>query len=454
MTLFLTSDFTYFLGRFHPVLVHLPIGFLLLAILMEWYQRLKGRNLGHLIGYAWLLGSFGGLVSIISGWWLSDSGLYLESDLFFHRWLGVSLVVLAFTGWWLKKNWERYSVGIQTTINILVLLLIFIEGHLGGTLTHGPDYLLEYAPSFIKNKLETKEEIGKTDFTNQDSIFVYKDLIEPIFMEKCWACHNSVEKRGLLNMEHPDSLILGGENGPVLIAGNPSESELFNRVTLSQKSQKYMPPVGLSLTYSEIRLLDWWIVNGANFNMKIEEGEALAPIKSVLAKTYGIDTTPKPWYESVKINPADSVLLTKLINLGFSVKKLGEENNLLDVKYNDQSLTEEKIKSLMDVADHITWLSLAKSNITDDQLNYITQFPNLTRLELERTQLSDAGIKQLSTLGHLESINLYGSNVSENCLQDLSKIPSLKRVYLWNTSVDKRIAQEFLLNNPQMEIIF
>ncbi|UWX54263.1 hypothetical protein NYZ99_15075 [Maribacter litopenaei] len=77
MTLFLSSDFTYFLGRFHPVLVHLPIGFLLLAIFMEWYQRLKGRKIDPLIGYAWLLGSVGGLASIIYGWWLGETGLYL-----------------------------------------------------------------------------------------------------------------------------------------------------------------------------------------------------------------------------------------------------------------------------------------------------------------------------------------------------------------------------------------
>lgn len=454
MTLFLSSDFTHFLGRFHPVLVHLPIGFLLLAILMEWYQRIKARKIGQLIGYAWLLGSLGGMASIISGWWLSDTGLYLEDDLFFHRWLGVSLVIMGFIGWWLKTNRKRFSTGIQHTINILVLLVICIEGHLGGTLTHGPDYLLEYAPDFLKNKLVQKEEFGKIDYSNQDSILVYKDLIEPIFQEKCWACHSSKVQRGLLNMEHPDSLLQGGENGSIIIAGNTAESELFKRITLSPKSQKYMPPVGEPLTYSEIQLLDWWIANGADFTMKIDERITTGPIKSILSKNYGIDTTPKPWYETVKMNPVDSLVIEKLINQGFSVKKLGEANHLLDIKYNDETLNEEKIKSLVDVSEHITWLSFAKSNISDSHLNYISQFPNLTRLQLEKTQLTDAGIKQLSSLEHLESINLYETRVSEKCLEDLTKISSLRRIYLWNTSVDKTLAQEIISNNPEMEIIF
>ena len=453
MTLFLFTDFTYFLGRFHPVLVHLPIGFLLLAILMEWYQRVKGRKIGQLIGYAWLLGSLGGLVSIISGWWLGDTGLYLEDDLFFHRWLGVSLVIMGFIGWWLKKNWKRYAPGIHNTINILVLLVILIEGHLGGTLTHGPNYLFEYAPAFIKNKFAEKE-FGKTDFSNRDSIFVYKDLIAPIFQEKCLECHNAEIQRGQLNMEHPDLLLKGGESGPTIIAGNPTESELFKRVTLSKKSQKFMPPVGEPLTYAEIQLLDWWITHGANLKMKVEEGNAIGHIKSILSKNYGIDTTPKPWYETVKIDPVDSLVIDKLVDQGFLVKKLGQENHLLDIKYNEQNLTEEKIKSLMEVSHHITWLSLAKSNITDDQLNYISQFPNLTRLQLEKTQLTDAGIKPLSSLKHLETINLYGSGVSEKCLEDLSKISSLKRIYLWSTVADKKIVQEFKVKNPETEIIF
>lgn len=454
MTLFLSSDFTYFLGRFHPVLVHLPIGFLLLAIFMEWYQRLKGRKIGPLIGYAWLLGSVGGLASIISGWWLGETGLYLEEDLFFHRWLGVSLVLLAFIGWRLKKNWKHSSTWLQSTVNILVLLVIFIEGHLGGTLTHGPDYLLEYAPPFIKNKLTEKNEFSKIDFSSRDSILVYKDLLEPILQEKCWACHNADVQRGELNMQHPDSLLIGGESGSILIAGNSTKSELFSRVTLSQKSQKYMPPVGEPLTYSEIQLLDWWITNGADFKMKIEEGNTSEPIKSILSKTYGIDTSPRPWYESVKIKPADSLDIAKLIDNGFLVKKLGEDNNLLDIEYNEQNLTEEKIKLLLNVANHITWLSLAQSNISDNQANYISQFPNLTRLQLEKTYLTDAGIKQISMLEHLESINLYATGVSEKCLEDLSKFPNLKRIYLWNTSADKNIVQEFKVKNPEMEIIF
>ena len=61
MNLFLAFDFTNFVGRFHPILVHLPIGFLLLGILMEWYQRWnKTEKLSNLIAYAWLLGAIGG----------------------------------------------------------------------------------------------------------------------------------------------------------------------------------------------------------------------------------------------------------------------------------------------------------------------------------------------------------------------------------------------------------
>ena len=105
MNLFLAFDFTNFVGRFHPLLVHLPIGFLLLGILMEWYQRIrKVENPGNLIGYTWLLGGIGGAFAAFCGWWLGETGLYIEDDLFLHRWIGIAIVVVSFAGWWIKKK--------------------------------------------------------------------------------------------------------------------------------------------------------------------------------------------------------------------------------------------------------------------------------------------------------------------------------------------------------------
>ena len=55
MMLFVTTEF---IGHFHPVLVHLPIGILLLALLLQWLSgKEKYAGLESAIPIAYLAGS-------------------------------------------------------------------------------------------------------------------------------------------------------------------------------------------------------------------------------------------------------------------------------------------------------------------------------------------------------------------------------------------------------------
>ena len=146
-------------------------------------------------------------------------------------------------------------------------------------------------------------------------------------------------------------------------------------------------------------------------------------------------TQPKPWYESVKIPPADSLRLKSLLDAGYSVKALGYKNPLLDIKFSGEELSLEKLTKLAEVGENITWLSLAGTDVQDDWVSIISKFPNLTRLELQKTGVSDKSVEFLKALEHLESLNLYGTNVTDSCLSILKNMPQLKRVYLWDSKV-------------------
>jgi len=448
-------EFSTFLGRFHPLFVHLPIGFLVLAIVLEWYENYRKTEIkSRLIPIAWLLGALSAAAAAFSGWWLGETGLYEEDMLFSHRWLGIALVVVAFIGWWLKKKPSSYSKFLQNGINILLLGMLFIEGHKGGNLTHGETYLTEYAPEPIRGILGAKVDIDSVrSLGTPDSVVVYRDLIEPIFETKCYACHNNEVKRGGLNMAHADSLQLGGDGGPVIASGNLEESELFRRITLPQKNVKFMPPTQEALTYDEIKTVEWWINQGASFEEPVSAMEVGENIKPVLLRRYGLDTDPKPWYETVKIDPIDSTLIINLEKLGFTVKTLGAKNPLLDIKYSGTELTLEKVKELEKVKDHITWLSLAQTEVENEWLSSLSKFSNLTRLQLEKTTISDDGINHLSNLRHLEALNLYRTNVTDACLPEIAKIESLKRVYLWGTQVKPESAKAIAENKDELEVI-
>ncbi|MBM1104620.1 hypothetical protein JQC67_00585 [Aurantibacter crassamenti] len=448
-------EFSTFLGRFHPLFVHLPIGFLILAIVLEWIENFrKTETKSKLIPIAWLLGAISAAAAAFSGWWLGETGLYEEDMLFSHRWLGITLVVFAFVGWWLKKKPNSYSKLVQNGFNIILLIMLSIEGHKGGNLTHGETYLTEYAPESIQSILgvsTTKDSI--TSLGTPDSVLVYRDLIKPIFDSKCVACHNNEIKRGGLNMAHADSLQLGGEGGLAIAPGNIAESELFRRITLPQKSIKFMPPTQNALTYDEIKTVEWWINKGASYEDPVSAFAVDDNIKPVLLRRFGIDTDPKPWYETVTIAAADSTLIINLQKIGFTVNTLGATNNLLDIKYSGSELTQEKIKALENVKDHITWLSLAQTNIEDDWLSSLSGFTNLTRLQLEKTAVTDKGVSHLISLSHLEALNLYNTNVTDACLTSIDKINSLKRVYLWGTNVKPETAKNIADNKDDLEVI-
>jgi len=453
MNLFLAFNFTTFVGRFHPLFVHLPIGFLLLGILMEWFQRLrKKEKLSNLISYAWLLGGIGGALAAFCGWWLGESGLYFEEDLFLHRWVGIAIVVLAFIGWWIKKVPKKHSNLVHQGINILLIAFLTLEGHLGGNLTHGEAYLFEYAPEGIRN-IMLGERAEVIDFSTADSVIVYNDLVKPIFQEKCFACHNNEVKRGGLNMAYKDSMLAGGNGESVLLANNAQESELFRRITLPNNNLKFMPPVGNPLTYDEIKIIEWWIEQGASFDKLVADVNVVEGIQPALIRQYNLDTSPRPYYEMVNIAPMDSLQLEALEEKGFIVNVLGGKSPLLDVKYSGKDLTIELLKSLEPAAQHITWLSLGKTNISDEGLSIIAKFENLTRLQLENTKISDKGVKAIANLKHLEALNLYGTEVTNDCLSDLQKMEGLKRVYLWATKVNASDAKSLEENKKGLQVI-
>ncbi len=448
-------EFTTFIGRFHPVLVHLPIGFLVLAILLEWFESFRRTETkSRSIQIAWLLGGISAAAAALCGWYLGETGLYKEDMLFVHRWLGIALVAISFVGWWIKRNPKNYSPYIQNGFNILVLGMLFYEGHQGGNMTHGEEYLTEYAPTFIQNLLGAKNENDSLpQFGNPDSVLVYNDLVHPILESKCFACHNNEVQRGGLNMSSPDSLLKGSQGDPIIVDASTEDSELFRRITLPQRNIKFMPPTENPLTYDEIKVVEWWIDSGASFDDNVSAVTVNDNMKPVLMRRYGLDVEPKPWYETVQLESLDSTRISELRQTGFTVKSLGATNPLLDVSYSGKDLTEAQLQKLEQVKEHITWLSLADTNVRDEWLAIIAELPNLTRLELEKTGISDKGVALLPKLEHLEALNLYGTNVTDACIADIEKISGLKRVYLWGTGVSQQIAESVRENNEGLEII-
>ena len=106
-----------------------------------------------------------------------------------------------------------------------------------------------------------EDEIKVVKLDRKEPVLYEKD-IDPIFVNKCIACHSGNIKEGKFDLASYDTMMRGGLGGPVVIPGKSGESRL---VKMAQKVMKpYMPPRSEEpLSPNELALLKLWIDQGA-----------------------------------------------------------------------------------------------------------------------------------------------------------------------------------------------
>jgi len=137
-----------FAGKFHPVVVHFPIGLLIAALFSEIFGAVFPiRRFREAARVLVNLGAPMAAIAAALGWAAGRFAKYpgeLEQVLSTHRWFGISTAVLALTTLaLLELFWRKQDPGLRRAyLAALVLTALFvgITGHLGGTLIHGTEH--------------------------------------------------------------------------------------------------------------------------------------------------------------------------------------------------------------------------------------------------------------------------------------------------------------------------
>ena len=445
----LLTDYALFIGRFHPLLVHLPIGFLLLAAFLEWWPGEKARSA---IRVTWVLGALSAVAAAGCGWLLAtESGG--GDTLFWHRWLGVSVAVLAVAGIFVAGNGGKLAKGY----GLLVAGLLGLAGHQGGNLTHGEKYLFEHAPQAVRTVAGFGPDTAALhdwSESNMDSINLYYTFLQPAVEGTCAKCHNDQKQNGGLRMDAPHYAFTGGDGGPIISAGSPHNSTWLKRVTLPRDNPKSMPPQGQPWDYAQVELLKYWIAEGADTLFVLDPKDTPDEIKELLERDYDLDLRPRIFAETVRAPALPAAKLEELANLNWSISPLQAGGGAVEAKVKPGSnISPDALNQLAAVAaQQIVYLSLDKQAFTDNDLAPLTKFKNLNRLRLNGTNVTNATVAKLKQLPHLESLNLYDTQVSDAIFAQLSDFPQLKRLYLWRTQVSPEAADAFAAAHPGVAV--
>jgi uncharacterized membrane protein/mono/diheme cytochrome c family protein len=427
-----------FFGRFHPVLVHLPIGILLVTcIFLVLSISPKFANLRPAIAILLLLGTISAVFSCITGYFLANSGDYDGKLVSNHQWMGIGVAVLSVLLLFVHK-YAKTDTRASTIIAVLLMVLISITGHLGGSLTHGSDYLT--AP--------LKEGGGKAGaaippIPNIQQALVYQDAIQPLLKNRCYSCHGTEKQKGKLRLDLEAYILKGGEEGNTIIKGKADDSELIRRLLLPGSNDKHMPPKEKpQLSQNEIALLHWWINNGAQFNKKVKDLKQPDNIKAVLAAlekgTAGTAADKVADIPEKEVDAANEKDIKRLNNAGVMIVPVGQNSNYLTANFiNAHSTADSVMDALKSVKDQLVWLKLEHKSVNDATLKTIKNCKNLIRLSLNDTQITDKGLENLKDMDQLQSLSLVGTKVTAKGVARLSKLKNLKSLYLYKTGVQR-----------------
>lgn len=127
--------------------------------------------------------------------------------------------------------------------------------------------------------------------------------IRPILSDNCFVCHgpDSNLRKADLRLDVAEKALADRGGYHILAPGKPKDSELFVRVTSTERSQQMPPPKSKKqLTKQQIQLLERWIEQGAKYE---KHWSFIAPVRVELPEVKN-----KGWVR----NPIDQFLLARM----------------------------------------------------------------------------------------------------------------------------------------------
>ena len=471
-----------FLGRFHILVVHMPIGLLFVVPLMEmvgwtrWGKRVR-EGVPFVLWMAVLTAaaaSFLGYLMMqaedIAGRWMT-----------LHMWTGLAVGMFAV----LALVFKLARIGPLYFVTLLAAVgSTAAAGHFGGAMIHSPEYLSEHAPEMIKPVLEAGLATGNAERGTFDKLIdsllavtqpvdstavdgpppqghadgkpaatgegggeagekvsipnqlVFDSFVQPILNAKCTECHSEEKIKGKLRLDNHAMLMAGAEGTdyPTVVPGDAEGSELIARVVMPDDDDLFMPPDGKDkLTEAEIAVLKWWIAGGAKAegtvsDLKADEKmlEVLAAVSESLASGENVeiivevDESPEGIWPTLSADQQKA----RLEAAELAAKEGGF--SILPVSAEDDRLRVSAVN--------------ASASFGDEQLAALAPVAErVVWLDIGRTQVTDEGMANIGQMPNLERLHLEQTKVTDAGMKHLAALKKLEYLNLYGTGVTAAI---------------
>lgn len=495
-------------GEYHPLILHLPIGIIFLAVAMEVLGWLSFGKFRPQTTLALFLAFVGGTLACVSGMFLLKTGGFVANtnvgvdvekwkeawnqDMFKHMWMGIAFVgVLGLA--YLARIWARPGKGRGPIYAILLFGAAGVMGygsHYGGLQTHKTDPVLNTLVGLdLVEDPDAKVENGEDDDTESNPVankepkdrLAFKEVVYQIMDSKCLACHMKGKKvKGGLEMNTFEKLLVGGDSQDedefrTLVPGDAKVSYMIEVMNLPIDDDMHMPPSKKKqMEEGEIEVLTWW-VNALPKGAKELEDKTLAelgaPAEIIEFVSNMVTPEQKAAAEAAKAEAAKKAEQEKaakreaLQNALDALKQQDAFKTSLKYVSRDSSdldftsvslranLNDETFAKLAPVASSLVSVDVSASSVSEATLAAeLPKMISLRRLNLSQTKVTDKLLDVIAKIDGLEYLNVYGTKVTDAGIIKLKTLTGLKQFFGWQSGVTEEGAKALKKELPGLYV--
>jgi len=410
-----------FFGHFHPALLHIPIGLIILLPILE-IAGAQRPALREAAAFVLPLAVMFALFTFALGFMLAYGSGDAGSTLHRHAWGAIVLCISLMACTLVRPAWAAGNQPpIYPALIAFALLALVWTGHQGGSLTHGGDYLTRDMPAGLQRLFPSVSSgIGA------DPASFYAQRVHPVLDAKCVACHGSSTEKGGLRLDSYPNLMRGGKDGIVVLAGKSEGSLLLTRVTLPTSDKHFMPAEGRTpLTPDEIKMIRAWIQAGAS--------SAVSTIPGYSAAAQPSEPPPQPVGDYSALIPEIQRMQQQQGAKLVPVSAKPSDGLILRTVDIAATFHDEQLAQFQKFAPYIVEAELSRTAVTDASFDTLRTFTHLRSLHLDGTAITGSGLAKLAPLKQLTYLNLSNTRLTAQSAAALKSMPQLRHVYLFDT---------------------